>query len=196
MPPAALLVAASYVAGLAPTAQAIGRRLGHDPTQEGSGNPGASNVYRTAGGVAGALVLAGDVAKGAVPAAVGRAAGGRRLGLLCGAAAVAGHVAPVTRRFQGGKGVATAAGVSLVLFPGISLALAGLWAGVFGVTRTASLASVSTAVVWPLLVAADRRPASEVLGVTAVAALVLARHRGNLARLAQGTERRLFRGGA
>ena len=196
MPPAALLVAASYVAGLAPTAQVIARRLGHDPTREGSGNPGASNVYRTAGRAAGALVLAGDVVKGAVPAAVGQAAGGRRLGLLCGTAAVAGHVVPVTRRFRGGKGVATAAGVSLVLFPGVSLALAGLWGGVFKLTRTASLASVATAAAWPVLVVATRRPPGEVVGVSAVAALVLARHRENLVRLARGTERRLHRAGA
>ena len=191
MSPAALLVAGSYLVGLAPTAQVISRRLGHDPTREGSGNPGASNVYRTAGSVAGALVLVGDVAKGAGPTLVGRAAGGRRLGLLCGAAAVAGHVAPVTRRFRGGKGVATAAGLSLVLYPRVSLALAGLWAGVFRLTRTPSVASVTTAGAWPLLVAATRRPAGEVAGVAAVAALVLARHRDNLARLARGTERRL-----
>ena len=136
------------------------------------------------------------MAKGAVPAAVGQAAGGRRLGLLCGAAAVAGHVVPVTRPLPGGKGVATAAGLSLVLFPGVSLALGGLWAGVFRATRTASLASVSTAAAWPVLVAATRRPAGEVVGVTAVAALVLARHSENLARLAHGTERRLRPAGA
>src|SRR5829696_8206095 len=120
MPPAALLVAGSYLVGLAPTAQVTSRRLGHDPSREGSGNPGASNVYRTAGSTAGALVLAGDVVKGIVPTMVGRKLGGRRLGLACGSAAVAGHVAPVTRRFRGGKGVATAAGLSLALDPGVT----------------------------------------------------------------------------
>ena len=87
------------------------------PTREGSGNPGATNVLRVAGRRAGAIALVGDLLKGAVPAAVGWAVGGHGLGVACGVAAVVGHVLPATRRFRGGKGVATAAGMAVVLFP-------------------------------------------------------------------------------
>src|SRR5690349_18914145 len=97
----------AYAAGTFPTAQLVGRRLGRDPTREGSGNPGATNVYRTAGRRAGLMVALGDVAKGAVPTAVGYLVDGRPLATVAWAAAVAGHVAPVTRRLRGGKGVAT-----------------------------------------------------------------------------------------
>src|SRR4051794_404859 len=115
MGPAVVLVALAYFAGTFPTAALATRRTGHDPAQEGSGNPGASNVYRLAGRRAGAIVFGGDLLKGALAALAGLAAGGRALGLACGIAAVIGHIFPVTRRFRGGKGVATAAGMAVVL---------------------------------------------------------------------------------
>ena len=88
------MVALGYLLGTIPTAERVGRRVGHDPTLEGSGNPGASNVFRTAGARAGAMVFAGDVVKGMVATGIGLAAGDRMLALACGAAAVVGHVAP------------------------------------------------------------------------------------------------------
>ena len=113
-----LLVVPAYLLGTFPTAILVGRREGRDPTQEGSGNPGASNTFRTMGRRAGAIVLAGDVAKGALAAAAGLATGHRAVGVACGLAAVLGHVYPVTRGFRGGKGVATGAGMAIVLLPG------------------------------------------------------------------------------
>src|SRR3954447_5481745 len=106
-----LLVALGYLLGALPTALAVGRRVGRDPTLEGSGNPGASNVYRTAGAKAGAMVFAGDFLKGAIATGIGLVAADRTLAVACGAAAVLGHIAPVTRRFRGGKGVVTACGM-------------------------------------------------------------------------------------
>src|SRR3954452_13840529 len=82
------LLALSYLVGTFPTALIVARLAGHDPTSEGSGNPGASNVYRLAGAKAGLAVFGGDAAKGAAATAVGRAAGGPQLGLACGIAAV------------------------------------------------------------------------------------------------------------
>ena len=102
-----LLVPASYVIGIFPTAQLVGGLLGHDPTEEGSRNPGASNVYRVAGAKAGILVLAGDILKGFTPALICYLIDGRFLGLLAGVSAMLGHIYPVTRKFVGGKGVAT-----------------------------------------------------------------------------------------
>jgi glycerol-3-phosphate acyltransferase PlsY len=186
-----LLVALGYLLGTIPTAQLVGRRVGRDPTREGSGNPGASNVYRTAGARAGAMVFAGDVVKGIVATGIGLAAGDRMLGLACGAAAVVGHVVPITRRFRGGKGVATACGMVIVLFPVLALVSAVVWGAVVKLSRTASAASLAVAVLLPVGVALTGRPLREVVGVVAVAALVVARHAGNIRRLASGEERSL-----
>lgn len=186
-----LLVVPSYLAGTFPSAQVVARREGHDPTAEGSGNPGASNVYRVAGRRAGALVLAADLLKGAVPTAVGLVVGGRALGFACGAAAVLGHVLPVTRRFRGGKGVATAAGIAVVLFPVVSAVLALVWVAVARAAGKASVASLVTAIAAvPALVIA-RRPAWEVAAMAAVVAVVVARHAGNIRRLVRREERSL-----
>lgn len=183
-----LLVAAGYVLGTLPTATAVAGRRGRDPTREGSGNPGATNVYRTAGRRAGALVLVGDLAKGAVAAASGWLAGDHLLGLVCGAAAVAGHVFPATRRFRGGKGVATGGGVTLVLFPVAGLVAVVTFAAVSKLTRRASLGSLTIAVLIPVVTAAGGAPGVEVLLLAALAVLVVARHTGNIVRLVRGTE--------
>src|SRR5262245_37826379 len=97
----ALVVAVGYVLGTLPFAQVVAGRLGHDPTLEGSGNPGASNVFRTAGRGAGVAVFALDALKGMAAVAVGWVFGGRDLALVAGVAAVVGHVFPVTRGFRG-----------------------------------------------------------------------------------------------
>lgn len=186
-----LVVALGYLLGTVPTAQVVGRRIGRDPTREGSGNPGASNVYRTAGAKAGATVFAGDVLKGLVATGIGLAAGDRTLALACGAAAVVGHVAPVTRRFRGGKGVATGVGVVLVLFPLLALGVLVVWAAIARLTRKASLASIVAVVALLAAVAAVGRPAIEIIGVAAVALLILLRHASNIERLVRGDERSL-----
>ena len=183
-----LLVIPAYLLGTLPTAVVVGRRVGHDPTREGSGNPGASNVYRVAGRRAGLTVFAVDFLKGVVAAGVGLAVGGRDLGLACGAAAVVGHVFPATRRFRGGRGVATAGGMAVVLFPVPSAVLAAAWALVAAVTRKASLASLVVAAGMPVLLVVTGRPWQEIAVVLGVAAVVVARHGGNIARLLRGEE--------
>jgi len=186
---AVLLVVGAYLLGTLPTAAVVARRTGHDPTTEGSGNPGATNVYRTAGRRAGALVLAGDLVKGALAAGVGWLAGDHLLGLVCGAAAVAGHVLPATRRFRGGKGVATSGGVTLVLFPAVGVAAAVVWAVVAKVTRRASVASLVLAVGIPVAAAATGAPAVESILLAVMGLVVLVRHADNIERLVRGTER-------
>src|SRR5690606_4110393 len=128
---------------------------------------------------AGALVLLGDLGKGVVAAAGGWALGGRGVGLACGLAAVVGHVAPVTRGFRGGKGVATAAGAALVLLPVPSLVLAVVWAVVVAATRVAALGSLAVAAGLPVATVLAGRPAGEVAAFTALSVLVAVRHRGN-----------------
>jgi glycerol-3-phosphate acyltransferase PlsY len=192
---AILILSAAYVLGTFPTAALVARRMGHDPTREGSGNPGASNVYRVAGARAGLLVFLGDMAKGMVAAGVGLAAGGRGLALAAGAAAMLGHVFPVTRSFRGGRGVATGGGMALVLFPVVTVVLVALWFGVVRLTGKASLASLLVTAGLPLGLVASGRPVGELVVVLVLAAVVLARHAGNLRRLLRGQERSLQAGG-
>ena len=186
-----VLVIPAYVLGTFPTAILVGQSKGRDVTREGSGNPGATNTMRTMGRRAGVAVLAGDLGKGVLAALLGLATGQRGIGVACGLAAVLGHVAPVTRRFRGGKGVATAAGMAIVLVPLAAAGLALLWIVVALLTRTASLASVVIALGLPVGAGAVGRPAGEVLAFAACGLLVVARHRENLHRLVQGEERRI-----
>jgi len=189
------LVVPAYLLGTFPTAILVGRRAGRDPTLEGSGNPGASNAFRTMGRRAGVLVLVGDLLKGAVPAGVGLATTGRPVAVACGLAAVVGHVFPVTRGFRGGKGVATAAGMTLVLLPAVAFLLAGVWAVIAKVTGTASVASIAIAVALPFAAGFSGRPSLEVVAFAACGLFVVARHHGNIDRLLRGEERTLEEGG-
>lgn len=186
-----LAVATAYVMGMLPTAQLVGRRVGRDPTREGSGNPGASNVYRTAGAKAGATVFAGDFLKGAAATGLGWAVDSRVLGVVCGIAAVSGHVAPAARRFRGGKGVATAAGVVAVLFPLLAAGVAIGWAAVARVSGRASLASIVAVIAATVTLALTETPAEELAGFALLAGIIVLRHAGNISRLVRGEERRL-----
>jgi acyl phosphate:glycerol-3-phosphate acyltransferase len=194
--PAWLLVVPAYLLGTFPTAILVGRLEGRDPTQEGSGNPGASNTFRTMGRRAGAIVLLGDIAKGALAAAGGLATGHRGVGVACGLAAVLGHVYPVTRQLRGGKGVATGAGMAVVLLPGVTLVLAVVWAVAVKAFGAASVGSVAVAIGLPVGAwVVGRRPA-EVAAFAACGVLVVIRHRDNLDRLRRGEERSLMPNGS
>ncbi len=186
---AVALVVLAYVLGMFPTAALIGRRGGVDPARQGSGNPGASNMFRLAGARAGAEVLAGDVVKGVVATALGLIVDGRPLAAACWVAVTVGHVFPILRRFRGGKGVATGGGGSLVLFPIVGLAMVAIFIVTVAATRMASIGSLTISVGLVMGVALSGRPGWEV-GVSAVvAALVLARHHGNIRRILRGRER-------
>jgi glycerol-3-phosphate acyltransferase PlsY len=183
-----VLLVPAYSLGTFPTAILVGRQAGRDPTREGSGNPGASNAFRTMGARAGALVLAGDLCKGALGAGMGLLTGNRAIAVACGLAAVLGHVLPAPRRFHGGKGVATAAGMALVLVPVVALVLAVVWVLTARLSGTASLASIAIAAGLPVGAAVAGRPTGEVVAFAACGALVVLRHRGNIDRLLGGSE--------
>jgi glycerol-3-phosphate acyltransferase PlsY len=189
-PPTAVGVAAlvGYAAGTFPTAVLVARARGHDVTNEGSGNPGATNVYRVAGRKAGAIVFAGDLAKGALVTAAALAVAGRPEALAAGAASVVGHCFPVTRRFKGGKGVATAAGFAAVLEPLVLGLAAVLWVATLKATGKASVASLAVAIAAPVAIVAWRGPHTEAAVLGAVAVLVVARHGRNIGRLLRGEE--------
>jgi glycerol-3-phosphate acyltransferase PlsY len=184
----ALLVPVAYLLGTFPSADVVGRRRGVDITASGSGNPGASNTFRLLGWRAGVLVFAMDAAKGALAAGAGLAVAGDAGAYVLGVAAIVGHMFPVTRHFKGGRGVATGAGVLLVLFPLLTLASAVLWFVVVWLTHKASLASLVVAIAFPIAVALTGNSWADVVVIAAVALLVIARHAPNLRRLFRGEE--------
>jgi len=164
---------------------------GEDIRTHGSGNVGATNVFRVYGRRLGIAVALLDLAKGFAAGLIGLWAGGALVGVLAGAAAMIGHARPVFLRFErGGKMVATAGGATLALAPLAALCCVGIWLLVFLLTRYASLASIVTAVALGLSVLVFGYPwpvmAFGVAGATAVIFL----HRHNIRRLAGGTEHR------
>jgi glycerol-3-phosphate acyltransferase PlsY len=181
-------VAGAYALGTFPTGVLVAQKKGHAVLDEGSGNPGASNVYRVAGFRAGAVVLIGDALKGVVAASAGYTISGRELALVCGLAAVVGHCFPIQRWGKGGKGVAAAGGTALVMFPGVLVALLLVWVVIARVLNKASLGSLVVAVTAPFAVALIGRPAHEVVLTAVICALVIARHHGNIRRLLRGEE--------
>ena len=190
-----LIVVGAYLLGSIPFGYVLPRLLrGEDVRTRGSGNVGASNVWRVYGRSLGVPVALLDVAKGFVPALVGLEVGGDWVGVLAGAAAMIGHARPVFLGFgKGGKMVATAGGVAFALAPLVAAICLVLWLVVFAVFRYASLASIVTASALPLLCLAFGS-SWPVVGFTALAAVgVVLLHRHNLRRLLAGTEPRFSR---
>jgi glycerol-3-phosphate acyltransferase PlsY len=178
---AVALIPVGYLFGTFPTAVLVARAKGHDIVAEGSGNPGASNVARVLGWRYGAIVLLADFAKGAAAAGIGWAAGGRPGAYLLGCAAVVGHTYPFRRK--GGKGVAAAGGMLVVLFPVIVVALGLVWVLVARVLHKASIASLLITVAFPVTVALRGYDGWEIAVISAVAALLVLRHLPNIRRL-------------
>ena len=183
-----ILVVFAYLLGTFPSAELVARHYGIDVTKSGSGNPGTSNVVRLVGWKAGAIVLIADVAKGALAAGVGLAIDGHRGAFILGVAAVLGHVFPVWSRFKGGRGVATGAGVFLVVFPLITVGLAVVWVAIARGLHKASVASLACALAAPILVAVFGGTTLDIVVVACVALLLIARHASNLRRLVRGEE--------
>jgi glycerol-3-phosphate acyltransferase PlsY len=161
----------------------VARSRGVDILTQGSGNPGASNVARVLGSRWGALVFVLDALKGAVPALIGLALETRPGAYAMVSAAVIGHMFPVSRRFHGGKGVATLAGAMLVLHPLTSLALLVVWVVARKATGKASVASLLITLGLPLGLAGMGAPAWEIVYVVGLCSLVLVRHIDNIKRL-------------
>jgi len=202
----ALAVGIAYLAGSIPFAYLAGRALkGVDLRTIGSGNLGATNVYRNLGGEAAAVVLLLDALKGGLPVALlparldpayaGDPTTALWWGLAFGIAAIAGHAKPIFLLWQGGgKGVATAAGVFAALAPAaLGVALVAFIAVVWR-SRIVSLASISAALLLPLAVAFTIGATSPVFAVAcAIGLFVVWSHRTNIQRLRAGTEPRITR---
>ena len=193
-------VVASYLIGSLSFAVIVSRMMGlQDPRTYGSQNPGATNVLRSGSKAAAVLTLLLDAVKGWLPVFWVQRLPGMDLDAVvaaCALAAFAGHVWPVFFRFKGGKGVATAAGVLFGLEPWLGLATMATWLIVAYFSRYSSLAAVAAAVFAPafyLLGAKVVWSGAPViaLSIGAMCAVLLYRHKDNIARLITGKESRI-----
>jgi glycerol-3-phosphate acyltransferase PlsY len=188
---AAALVGA-YLVGAIPVGYLVGRFSGGtDIRRYGSGTIGATNVLRTLGRLPAALTLVGDIVKGAAVVALARAFVPDTVVAACGVLAVVGNCWPVYLGFRGGKGVATALGVFLVLIPWATLPAALVWLVIVASFRYVSLGSILAAICVPLGALLLGYPPASVVATLVVAGLIVARHHANVSRLLAGTEPRL-----
>ncbi|MGO8765378.1 MAG: glycerol-3-phosphate 1-O-acyltransferase PlsY [Limisphaerales bacterium] len=212
-----LIAVGAYLLGSIPTGFLVARAKGTDIRKTGSGNIGATNVFRTLGAAAGIFVMLMDALKGYVacmllcplvfdcliaPPAFAQATDEIqiRFKVIAGIGAILGHNFSCWLNFKGGKGVATSAGVFLALtWQAMSIALAA-WIIVLALTRYVSMASIAAALVLPtatwFILARDgnlKSPGAIILGSVTIAAalMVIIRHRGNIQRLRAGTEKQI-----
>lgn len=187
-------VAASYLLGSIPFGLLLARAKGINIREVGSGNIGATNVFRSVSKKLGLLTFFLDFLKGLLPVLAAKhwLASDPLAAILCGCAAIAGHMFTIFGGFRGGKGVATGAGVVLGIAPGaVGIGLI-CWIFVFSLSRFVSLASILTAAAvgvssWIFYYPQELlRPVT----ITILAVLVIWRHRSNIGRLLQGSENR------
>jgi glycerol-3-phosphate acyltransferase PlsY len=188
----ALIVLGGYLLGSAPFGYWIVRWLkGADIRTLGSGNIGATNVWRVYGWKLGLPIVLLDVGKGFLPALLGLVYGGQLVGVLAGAAAMLGHWRPLYLRFaKGGKTVATAGGVTFALAPRAAACCLVAWIAIFLITRYASVASILTAMLLPVFAWVFGAGWPFVTFSVGAAFAVLLLHKANIRRLFQGTESR------
>ena len=197
-----LFILVAYLIGSVSFAVLVSRAFGlPSPHSYGSGNPGATNVLRTGSKKAAVLTLAGDALKGGFALWLAHRIGTTVLVLpvqaleftLAGVALAAflGHLFPVYFGFRGGKGVATAAGILMVMHPGMGVAVLGVWLLVALLSGYSSLAAISAALIAPVAALFVFGTSWFSLAVLIMAALLLWRHRANIAKLRAGTESRI-----
>lgn len=185
------IIAAAYLIGSIPTGYWLGKWWkGIDIRQHGSGNPGATNVFRVLGKVPGILTLSIDALKGALPVL-----GAQRffpnstiVPLATGLAAIAGHTASVFLAFRGGKGVATSAGVFAALLPVPFGAALAAFILCLAVSRRVSLSSIVSSMTLAVVSFLTPTPKGSAYATATVACFVIWKHRSNLKRLCAGTE--------
>lgn len=196
------VVAAAYLVGSVPTGYLVGKACGIDIRSVGSGNIGATNVFRILGKPAGIFVLLVDALKGFLACTVVAGAAFQVVGaapeaqskelfaILGGVAAILGHNYTCWLKFQGGKGIATSAGVLIALLPGPFLIILATWLLVFGISRYVSLASITSAVVLPFATWFVGNSGPMIAVAAGLGILAIYKHKANIQRLLSGTEHR------
>ncbi len=186
-----ILLAGAYLLGSIPTGLLLGKLAGIDVRKEGSGNIGATNLYRTVGRKVGVLTLVGDCLKGMIPVLLAKyyALPIEHVAWI-GLAAFFGHVFSLFLRFKGGKGVATALGVFLALSPLAVCAALGVFIVLMLIWRYVSLGSVAAAAVMPVAIMLMGSDRALVIVTMIIAVIVIIKHHENIKRLLAGTENR------
>jgi len=187
----AALVLSAYLLGSVPTGLLLGKMRGIDVRKEGSGNIGATNLYRAGGRSAGILTLMGDCLKGLVPVLLAKhyfpfAEYAAWVGL----AAFLGHVFSIFLLFKGGKGVATALGVFLVLSPAAVAISLAVFLGLLIGWRYVSLGSIAAAATTPLAIIWLKGCGAVFYVALIISAIIILKHHGNIKRLLSGAELR------
>jgi glycerol-3-phosphate acyltransferase PlsY len=192
--PKVLAIVLSYLLGGILTGEIIGLISKVDLRKKGSGNPGATNVYRLLGPIFGVIVLSGDVLKGIGGTMIGAWLGVPELAPWCALAVIAGHNWPPFFGFQGGKGIATSFGTIIVLVPKILWLAVPVWVLLLLASGYVSLASIGAAVALPVgcLLFYPEEKALLIYGIVACL-LAVYRHRHNIQRIRNGTENRILR---
>lgn len=188
---AVLAVVVSYLIGSIPMGYLLGRARGIDIRQHGSGNIGATNVWRTLGPVAGIIALIGDTGKGVISVLLGRYLGGHGLELATALGALAGHSWSVFLGFRGGKIIATGLGVFLALTPAAALLALGVWLVVVAVSRYVSLGSIVAALSIPLWMFFLHQPPGYIAFAALATLIAVYKHLPNIRRLLAGTESKI-----
>ncbi len=184
-------VGASYLLGNVPFGLLVGKLFYKiDVRRYGSGNIGATNIFRTLGPGPALVVLIGDAGKGALAVLLGWLAGrgSPEWMFLAGVAGIAGHNWPAVLGFKGGRGIATSLGVIATLMPQVTLIILGIWLIVLAFSRYVSLASISAAVALPVTLLFFPQPRIYALGSLILSAFALYRHIPNMKRLMAGKE--------
>jgi len=188
----AVLFCLAYLVGSIPFGLIVSRVFYRvDVRQHGSGNVGATNVFRVLGKKAGVVVMVLDIMKGYLPAALAAALFSPWYAIFIAAAPVVGHMHSVFLKGSGGKGVATGAGVVLALAPLAFVICFATWIAVIIFTRYVSVASLTVACLVPVLVILFRDPLPYEIAGVLLALIVWWAHRGNIRRLLNGTESRV-----
>jgi glycerol-3-phosphate acyltransferase PlsY len=187
-----IVIVLSYFIGSIPFSYIVPKVFGKiDIRSVGSGNTGTTNVVRTLGLKIGALAFFGDYIKGVIPAFLGLQILGFNGALIAGTVCVLGHCYPVWLNFKGGKGIATSVGVLTVTFPYMALGLLIWQFAVIFATKYMSLASITSALFFPISVLIFRDDMPSKIFAVFLGGFVIYRHRANLKRLLNGTEKKL-----
>jgi acyl phosphate:glycerol-3-phosphate acyltransferase len=184
----------AYLVGSIPTGYLLGRARGIDIRTVGSGNIGATNVFRELGKGAGVLALAADALKGfgavrLIPLLF-ESAPSENLRIAAGISAILGHNYTCWLRFRGGKGIATSAGVLLAWMPVALAVVLGVWLLVCALSRYVSLASIAAAFFLPIAVWLAGGSIAMIMIGSIIGAMAIYKHRSNIRRLLNGTESR------
>lgn len=188
-----LIAVAAYFLGNISTGLLVGRAVGHiDIRKTGSGNAGTTNIMRTLGWFPSVMTLLGDVLKAVIAVLFGRMLAGETGQYIAGVAVLLGHNWPVCFGFKGGKGMASSLGIIIATEPLLALVLFAVQVIILVVTKYMSVASLCTAVLYPVLVALLHHDnAAYVIFAVIAGALAVFSHRGNIRRLMTHTENKL-----